>query len=80
MTDLLDGSWQGLSGILRLGGSQTDKFSASEGERRSYECAAEAFEAVMKGTRVMPQAESHITGVRLSTAIDTARDIDENPH
>jgi hypothetical protein len=78
LTDLLDGGWQSLSRALRFGGSKTHEFSAGKGKRCRHKGAAETFEAVVECTWVMPQSETHITGIRPSTAVDASHDIDEN--
>lgn len=49
--DLLDGSWQGLAGVVGLSGSQADQLGTGERESGSDEHAAQALESGMERSR-----------------------------
>ena len=74
-SDLLDSSRQCFPRILGLSRRQANQLSASESERSSHKCTAEAFEAVMKGARRVPEAEAHVASVR-DAVIVAAHDVD----
>jgi hypothetical protein len=52
--DLLDGTGKSLDRVARLSGGETDKLSTGEGEGGSDEDGAEALEAVLESTGIIP--------------------------
>lgn len=73
--DLLDSAGQGLGRVPGLGGSKTNQFSTSEGEGGSDKDTAEAAEAVLERTRIIPQLG---TLVRVKVAVGGATTADED--
>lgn len=74
--DLLDGSGQGLDGVLGLSGGETDEFGSGEGEGRGDEAGAETTETVGEGTGAVPQLGTSVVIVA-GTLGTAAEDHDE---
>lgn len=67
---LLDCGGKGLAGVGSLSSCKTDELGSGKRECRRYKYAAEAFEAVVKGTRVPPEFASYVTSVWRPAAIE----------
>lgn len=80
--NLLDGLGQFDPRIPRLGGSQTNKFRAGEGEGGCDEDTAETFEAVVESTWFVPRASSEVSSIvtRHAAAVDDDSKDDETDH
>lgn len=67
--DLLDGGREGLSGVGSLSRGQTDQLGPGKGSGRCDDDGAEALEAMVKGTRVLPVLPANVAAFRMAANV-----------
>lgn len=68
--DLLHRTGDGLLGVGRLGGGETDQFGTAKGEGGGDEDGTEAAEAISERTWVLPVFDANVTLVSNATTVD----------
>lgn len=68
--DLFDGGGERFAWVNRLGGRKPNQLSAGKSEGGRDEDGAEAFEAVVEGTWVVPETAANVAVVRKAADVD----------
>lgn len=67
---MLDGCGEGFAWVSCFGGGEANEFCAGEGEGGCDEDAAEALEAVVEGSRVVPEFAANVAAVGGTAAVE----------
>src|SRR6266536_1469079 len=78
--DLLNSTWKGLRRVCRFSCGKTDKLSTSEGEGSRNEDGAEATEAVLERTRIIPKPSAPVFAVNTPRWATAAHEDESNDH
>ena len=78
--DLLDGAGKRLDRVVGFSGSETNELRSAEGKCRGHEDGAEALEAVLEGTGVVPELGARVVVVSAALGATAEDEHEGNDH